>query len=768
VVYRRPADSGNVQTAMLERVLGISDAQAAATPASRGSSGLPGALGLPQDSQALLDQRYLWDTQGNLLHIQNRGMLTAPHQQTGSYAYDAQDRLIVASAPQSTDRYFYDGAGNRLLAQQGIKDQADLSTNSVKNVYEANSNRLLGGAANHTQYDSGGQPQRIADREYVWDAFGKLSEIRQENRSLASYSYNHRGERVAKVVNGTAAADAAHTTRYLYQNRQLQAELDGQGRITRQYVYLAQQPIAVIDTPDGSLPDAEERSPLAQVAADIGTALKSWFGSDAAITYLHNNHLGAPEVATDQSGKPVWQAGYSAFGKIVNVSQAGKTARRFTLNLRLPGQYEDQESGLYYNDHRYYDADSGRYLTPDPMGLRAGINTYAYVSSNPLKNIDPYGLILFAFDGTGNTDDQTWLTSHDSSLSNVVNFRQLYNDGDRRYVSGVGTIDRSDPARPIDPADFKPWYVPLGAESADMGANYSGPARITRMVEYFNKEADVSVDNQAMDIDIIGFSRGAAEARDFANRIVANTKDGWYSYTDAQGKAQCQKVNFRFMGLWDTVLSTNWSGTPYNLGIPDQFKYVAQAVALNEYRDKTVRQLPGSVGAFPLESILGGTVPTGDTRIERGFIGAHADIGGGFSATQNQLAQVPLAWMVDQAKLAGLNMSLPADTVIANPVLHDKSDNQYLTSGWPAQPIENREVRRQDGTTTTETAMTGTGMTNADTKKYIDFLPATGQDADGNITRIPRKDYVTGTVNMQGYLDWLNANDYKINLKVAP
>jgi hypothetical protein len=47
-------------------------------------------------------------------------------------------------------------------------------------------------------------------------------------------------------------------------------------------------------------------------------------------------------------------------------------------------------------------------------------------------------------------------------------------------------------------------------------------------------------------------------------------------------------------------------------------------------------------------------------------------------------------------------------------------------------------------------------------------LPATGQDADGNITRIPRKDYVTGTVNMQGYLDWLNANDYKINLKVAP
>ena len=53
--------------------------------------------------------------------------------------------------------------------------------------------------------------------------------------------------------------------------------------------------------------------------------------------------------------------------------------------------------------------------------------------------------------------------------------------GTRLYISGVGTIDRSDPARPIDPADYKPWYVPLSAPLADDGGNYSGPARIDRI-----------------------------------------------------------------------------------------------------------------------------------------------------------------------------------------------------------------------------------------------------------------------------------------------
>ncbi|EPY1675372.1 RHS repeat-associated core domain-containing protein, partial [Salmonella enterica subsp. enterica] len=58
---------------------------------------------------------------------------------------------------------------------------------------------------------------------------------------------------------------------------------------------------------------------------------------------------------------------------------------------RYAGQWEDEESGLYYNRFRYYDSEAVQYLTPDPIGLRGGINNYAYVP-NPLKYIDPLGL----------------------------------------------------------------------------------------------------------------------------------------------------------------------------------------------------------------------------------------------------------------------------------------------------------------------------------------------------------------------------------------
>ena len=731
------------------------DAPLARRMNEKAASRLPGALGLPPDLQALLDQRFLWDTRGNLLLRQAPPGDAQTTLVTG-YAYDRHDRLLVAAHAQWASRYFHDARGNRLLSQQGMISQAELQAGTKASQYQSGSNRWLGDTAMgkpifSNSYDATGQPINIGDRRYRWDAIGRLLDISDNsNKVIASYRYNHRGERIAKEVGGKR-------TGYLYQEGELAAETDVSGNIKREYVWLAGQPLAVIDFAAGHAPGGE--TGWSQAAADLVTVFRAWFGSPERITWLHANHLGAPEVGTDASGAVTWRAAYEPFGAAA-ISAAG--ADGFNLNLRLPGQYLDEESGLHYNRHRYYDPTTGRYLTPDPLGMPDGPNSYIYVRGNPLRYVDPAGLILFAFDGTGNTNDEEWLSKNGSSLSNVWQFRQLYEEGNRRYISGVGTVYRDDKYGDIKPTDYVPSLVPLSAQTADMGGNYSGPARMDRMLQYFKDEAELFADDSsAMDVDIIGFSRGAAQARAFANRLVASTRDDWYQYQtkDGDGKAvtRCQKLNFRFMGLFDTVLSTNKSGLMYQLAVPDTFTYVAQAIALNEYRGSAVHPYL-SVGAFPGESIMPGAYSPveqpGKTRIERGFIGAHADIGGGFAENEKELAQVALAWMVMQAEAAGVKMKPSPLLTIANPVIHDKSGS--ILTGAPGPTAEDRKVNYSRNGSTKQREMTfSSGMSWVDTQQFINYLPENDP---------LRPSFITGTVDMQAYLGWLKNNGYDINL----
>jgi len=82
----------------------------------------------------------------------------------------------------------------------------------------------------------------------------------------------------------------------------------------------------------------------------------------------------------------LWQAANDEFSS-ANVIPINKTK----CPLRFPGQYYDEESGLHYNRHRYYDPETGQYLSPDPIGLAGGVRPQGYVD-NPLSWIDPLGL----------------------------------------------------------------------------------------------------------------------------------------------------------------------------------------------------------------------------------------------------------------------------------------------------------------------------------------------------------------------------------------
>jgi hypothetical protein len=317
-----------------------------------------------------------------------------------------------------------------------------------------------------------------------------------------------------------------------------------------------------------------------------------------------------------------------------------------------------------------------------------------------------------------------------------------------------------------------------------MGGNYSGPARIDRMIRYLKDEANLITDpDEIMDIDIVGFSRGAAQARHFANYIVANTRNGYFHYSDVvngEAVALCQRVNFRFIGLFDTVLSTNFSGTGYNLGIPGEFAYVAQAVALNEHRSGIIDEYgqrnpkPHSMhwGGFPLQSIGASSTAPGQIRIERGFIGAHADIGGGYPDDEQGLSLVALNWMVQQAKNAGVTMKAVDPIPMNDVVLHDQSNvirvgdprilaPKEVTHGdmsWTDYVFaEDREVRgATSGTSQRTMGFDNGGMVHADTLSYITWLPREVEQLGKGTALDPRKlGNVTGTVDMQGYLEWL-------------
>lgn len=104
------------------------------------------------------------------------------------------------------------------------------------------------------------------------------------------------------------------------------------------------------------------------------------------IYYYQNDHLGTPQELTDHNGNIVWAVTMQSWGKIQR-----QLFSKVNNPLRFQGQYHDEETGLHYNRHRYYDPNTARFTTLDPIGLEGGLNNYQYVT-NPTGWVDPLGL----------------------------------------------------------------------------------------------------------------------------------------------------------------------------------------------------------------------------------------------------------------------------------------------------------------------------------------------------------------------------------------
>jgi RHS repeat-associated protein len=289
---------------------------------------------------AVLNYSYGYDRMDNIV---NKATEHGPY----AYEYDNLYRLAGAVSPVlPQESYTYDPVGNRL-------------TSSAANNWTYNGNNELqsyNGVS--VQYDANGNTVQKNDNGAVQNFFynedDRLTEVKDGNGAgIATYYYDPFGRRLWKDVSGVK-------TCFMYADEGLIAEFDGSGS----------QPIAYGYRPGSTW----TTDPLFMKAG-------------GQYYFYHNDHLGTPQKLASASGAIGWSATYHAFGK-ATVGANSTVAN----NLRFPGQYYDQETGLHYNWNRFYDPKTGRYITADPIGLKGGINYYLFANGNPINKKDPKGL----------------------------------------------------------------------------------------------------------------------------------------------------------------------------------------------------------------------------------------------------------------------------------------------------------------------------------------------------------------------------------------
>ena len=270
------------------------------------------------------------------------------------FTYDALDRLMAADNTADQHSYAYDGIGNRLshtknsqIDNYGYVNDTLLST-------------ITGSSVTTLLYDNAGNLLQKGNMQLSYNQAGQLQTITLSGNST-DYSYNHLRQRVVKTL-----PDSSEIFYQYLPDGRLLTETNASGSIYKHYIWLEQQLLAVLD--------------------------KTLSLSAAQLLYAHNDHLNTVTSLSDINGDVVWQAKYTPFG-LGNINEdVDNNGVNIQFNLRFAGQYYDVESGFHYNYHRYYDPQTGRYITSDPIGLAGGINTYGYALANPLLHSDFFGL----------------------------------------------------------------------------------------------------------------------------------------------------------------------------------------------------------------------------------------------------------------------------------------------------------------------------------------------------------------------------------------
>jgi RHS repeat-associated protein len=303
--------------------------------------------------ERLSRQLYSYDAVGQLQRVDTDS-------DSVSYQHDVRGQVTsVRSLRQPPEHYCYDA--NLNIAAHGQQSPVDAH------------NYLSGGLPERVgytryRYDARGrtiektieQPGfRPRTWQYTWDGLNRLVKVRTPEKGLWTYQYDAFSRRVGKT--NTAGREAM---RFLW---------DGYAVGERWYEYR--------DGTTGNVVTWHiEPGTLSPIGQETTKGVYAVFADMA----------GHGSCVFDDQGTVVWTGTQTLWGRLFAHKKAANDEALDTT-CRFPGQWEDEESGLHYNVHRFYDPTSGSYVCIDPIGLVGGLRTQGYVS-NPCRGTDPLGL----------------------------------------------------------------------------------------------------------------------------------------------------------------------------------------------------------------------------------------------------------------------------------------------------------------------------------------------------------------------------------------
>ncbi|EHE0813141.1 RHS repeat protein [Escherichia coli] len=311
---------------------------------------------------------YHYDEYGRLTEKTDRiptGVIRTDDERTHHYHYDSQHRLVFHTRiqhgePLVESRYLYDPLGRRMAKrvwrrERDLTGWMSLSRKPEETWYGWDGDRLTTVQTDTTRIQTVYQP----------GSFAPLIRIETDN-----------GEREKAQC------------RSLAEKIQQEGSEDGHG------VVFPAELVGLLDRLEGEIRancvSSESRQWLAQCGLTVerlAAQIEPVYLPERKIHLYHCDHRGLPLALISEDGNTAWSAEYDEWGNQLNEENPHHLHQPY----RLPGQQYDKESGLYYNRHRYYDPLQGRYITPDPIGLRGGWNMYQY-PLNPIQVIDPMGL----------------------------------------------------------------------------------------------------------------------------------------------------------------------------------------------------------------------------------------------------------------------------------------------------------------------------------------------------------------------------------------